>query len=351
MCHMNMSRCFCAALCALLLTLATGAEPQGQGTTTPVPPQWAYGFKTPLGSPPASEPAATPSNQLAKDDGKPVQLPGSPLSLTFTQMRSAGAPVDWYPNDHPQMPEVVARNRPGVSACGSCHYPNGKGDTANASISALPYVYFVQTMEDFRKGLRKSADPRKYNTDNMIAYAKAMTDEEIRETAEYFAAIPFTSRVKVVESQTVPKTRLVAAGVYFALEGNETEPLGDRIIEMPETANDFIYRDSRSSTVAYVPVGSIKKGERLVTTGGDGKTTQCAICHGPDLLGLGPVPGIAGRGPSYLVRQLFDMQHGYRKGVWTSLMKPAVEKLSADDIIDIVAYLSSRKVVAAPAPR
>jgi len=178
-----------------------------------------------------------------------------------------------------------------------------------------------------------------------------MTDEEIHETAEYFAAIPFTSRVKVIESQTVPKTRLVAAGVYFALEGNETEPLGSRIIEMPETANDFIYRDSRSSTVAYVPVGSIKKGERLVTTGGDGKTTQCAICHGPDLLGLGPVPGIAGRGPSYLVRQLFDMQHGYRKGVWTSLMKPAVEKLSTDDIIDIVAYLSSRKVVAAPAPR
>ena len=185
----------------------------------------------------------------------------------------------------------------------------------------------------------------------MIAYAKAMTDEEIRATAEYFAAIPFTSRVKVIESQTVPKTRLVAAGVYFPLEGNETEPLGDRIIEMPETANDFIYRDSRSSTVAYVPVGSIKRGERLVTNGGDGKTTQCSICHGPDLLGLGPVPGIAGRGPSYLVRQLFDMQHGYRKGVWTSLMKPAVEKLSTDDIIDIVAYLSSRKVVAAPAPR
>jgi len=266
-------------------------------------------------------------------------------------MRSAGAPVDWYPNDHPPMPEVVARNRPGVSACGSCHYPNGKGDTANASISALPYDYFVQTMEDFRKDLRKSADPRKNNTNNMVAFAKAMTVDEIRATAEYFAAIPFTSRVNVIESQTVPKTGLVAAGVYYPLEGNETEPLGNRIIEMPATPNDFVYRDSRSSTVAYVPVGSIKRGERLVTNGGDGKTTRCSICHGPELLGLGPVPGIAGRGPSYLVRQLFDMQHGYRKGVWTSLMKPAVEKLSTDDIIDIVAYLSSRKVVAAPPPR
>ena len=348
---MNSPSCICVAVIASLLTLAIGAEPRGQGKTTPVPPQWAYGFKTPLGSPPASEPPATPSNQLVKDDGKPIQLPGSPLSLTFTQMRSAGAPIDWYPTDHPPMPEVVARNRPGVSACGSCHYPNGKGDTANASISALPYVYFVQTMEDFRKDLRKSADPRKNNTNNMIAFAKAMTDEEIRATAEYFATIPFTSRVNVIESQTVPKTGLVAAGVYYPLEGNETEPLGNRIIEMPATPNDFVYRDSRSSTVAYVPVGSIKKGERLVTTGGDGKTTQCSICHGPDLLGLGPVPGIAGRGPSYLVRQLFDMQHGYRKGVWTSLMKPAVEKLSTDDIIDIVAYLSSRKVVAAPPPR
>jgi cytochrome c553 len=336
---------------AVLLVPAIGAAPPQQDTSKPVPPHWAYGFKTPLGSPPGAEPASTPTGQLAKDDGSIIRLPGSPRGFTLTQIRTEG-PVDWYPDDHGPMPEVVARGRrPEIMACGSCHYPNGKGDTANCSLSGLPYVYFVQSMEDFRAGRRKSADTRKYNTNNMTAFAKAMTDEEIRATAEYFTSIPFTSRVRVVESTTVPRTRMVAAGVFYPLEGNETEPLGNRLVEMPETGNDFLYRDSRSSTVAYVPPGSIKKGEQLVVNGGGGKTTQCALCHGADLLGLGPVPGIAGRGPSYIVRQLFDMQQGTRTGVWTNLMKTSVEKLTVDDMLNVAAYLSSRKVVNAPAPR
>ena len=96
--------------------------------------------------------------------------------------------------------------------------------------------------------------------------------------------------------------------MFLKLEGGETEPIGKRIIEMPEdTERTEMLRDPRSGFIAYVPAGSIKKGEALVTTGG-GKTTACAVCHGADLKGLGPVPGIAGRSPSYTVRQLYDMQ-------------------------------------------
>jgi cytochrome c553 len=62
------------------------------------------------------------------------------------------------------------------------------------------------------------------------------------------------------------------------------------------------------------------------------------------------VPGIAGRSPSYLVRQLYDMQHGFRTGEWTSQMKPVVAKLSADDMLAIAAYLASLPIPpAAPA--
>ena len=113
----------------------------------------------------------------------------------------------------------------------------------------------------------------------------------------------------------MPKTR-IAGGMFLKLEGSETEPIGDRIIEVPEdTERTETLRDPRSGFIAYVPVGSIKKGEALVTTGGGGKTTRCAVCHGADLKGLGPVPGIAGRSPSYTVRQLFDMQqrHAQRR--------------------------------------
>jgi cytochrome c553 len=329
---------------ALFLAPAVFAIPPQQGKTNRVPPPWAYGLKTPLGSPPSEEPTPTPTDKLAVDDGKVISLPGSPVSLTLTEMRNQGT-VDWYPDDHPKMPEIVAQGRkPDVLACPACHYTNGKGDPANATIEALPYAYFVQTMEDFKAGLRRSADPRKSNTPNMIKYAKAMTDHEIEESAKYYGAIPLISRIKVIESKTVPKTRLVAAGLYFPLPGNETEPLGNRLIEMPETPEAFIYKNPRSNAVVYVPVGSIKKGERLVMNDGDGKTIACIYCHGPDLLGLGRIPGIAGRLPGYIVRQLFDMQNGARTGTWADMMKPVVEKLTIDDMINIAAYLSSRKI-------
>ncbi len=74
---------------------------------------------------------------------------------------------------------------------------------------------------------------------------------------------------------------------------------------------------------------------------GGGRTTQCAVCHGADLKGMGPVPGLAGRSPSYLARQLYDMQQRARKGVWTELMMPVVANLTSDDLIAIGAYTAS----------
>ena len=59
---------------------------------------------------------------------------------------------------------------------------------------------------------------------------------------------------------------------------------------------------------------------------------------------MGPVPGIAGRSPSYLGRELYDMQAGTRNGEWTQLMKPVVAKLTSEDLVNIIAYVSSRPV-------
>ena len=207
--------------------------------------------------------------------------------------------------------------------------------------------YFIQQMHDFRSDSRKSAEPRKANTNAMIAIAKAMTEDEIKQAAEYFGAIKWNTRyIRVVEANTVPKTR-VQGGVHLVLEGAEagTEPIGQRIIESPEHTEHFeILRDPRDGFVAYVPAGSIKRGEALVRTGGNGKTTACGACHGADLQGLGPVPAIAGRSPSYLVRQMYDMQQGARKGLWTDLMKAVVRQLTNEDLVNIAAYAASRPV-------
>lgn len=244
------------------------------------------------------------------------------------------------------MPDIVAKGKRDqqVLACSLCHYPNGKGRPENAPVSGLPYSYFVQTMLDFKNDMRKSSDPRKANTNRMIAFVKAMTDDEIKASATYFSAMKWTPWIRVVEAATVPKTR-IAGGMFLVLEGAEAgkEPIGQRIIETPEkTEETELLRNPRSGFVAYVPPGSLKKGEALVVNGGGGKTTQCAPCHGADLMGLGPVPGIAGRSPSYTVRQLYDMQQGARKGEWTDLMKPVVAKLSHDDMVAIAAYTASR---------
>jgi cytochrome c553 len=176
----------------------------------------------------------------------------------------------------------------------------------------------------------------------MIAIAKGMTEDETKAAAQYFAAMKWTPWIKVVEAGTVPKTR-IAGGMFLKLEGTETEPIGERIIETPENVEATeVLRDARSGFIAYVPPGSLKKGEALVTTGGAGKTMQCSACHGADLRGLGPVPGIAGRSPSYMVRQLYDMQQGVRKGEWSELMKPVVAKLTNADLLAIAAYTASR---------
>lgn len=240
------------------------------------------------------------------------------------------------------MPPIVATGRRDaqIIACSLCHYPNGKGRPENAGVSGLPYSYFLQTMQDFKNDARKSSDSRKTNTNRMIAFAKAMTDDEIKAAAEYFSSIKWApqSWIKVVETDTVPLTR-IAGGMFIALAGAEAgkESIGQRIIEVPENTEETeALRNPRSGFVAYVPRGSIKKGEALATR------AQCTLCHGANLEGLGPVPGIAGRSPSYMVRQLYDMQRGVRKGVWSELMKGVVAPMSTDDMLNVAAFAASR---------
>jgi cytochrome c553 len=327
---------------SLLLLLVVGAVAVVGSVAAALPndsPAWAYGFASNDPAPPPAAPAPPPAAAAPRDESM-KQLPGSTLSFTLAQIRDGFGPADWFPGDHPAMPEIVAHGRrPDARACSLCHYPNGKGRPENAGVSGLSPSYFIQTMADFKNGARKSADSRKANTNIMIAIAKAMTDEEIRASAQYFGSMKWTPWIKVVETNTVPKTR-IAGGMFLSLEG-EKEPIGARIIETPEnTEQTEVLRNPRSGFIAYVPTGSIKKGQQLATTGG-GRTTACAVCHGAELEGLGPVPGLAGRSPSYTVRQLYDMQQGTRTGVWSDLMKPVVTKLTVDDMVAIAAYTAS----------
>jgi cytochrome c553 len=234
--------------------------------------------------------------------------------------------------------------------CAFCHLPNGQGKPENAPVNSLPVEYFVRQIQDMRNGLRSSAEHRKSNTLVMILLAQAMTDAEIRESAEYFSKVPYKPWIRVVETERVPRSKIVS-NLFVPIETEHTELLAGRIMEMPENAEATeLLRDPHSGFVAYVPIGSVKRGEALVTTGGatvvdgqtvPGKTIACTTCHGPDLKGVAEVPGIAGRSPSYIARQLYDIQQGTRKSPLSQTMLPVVANLTGDDLVAIAAYVSS----------
>jgi cytochrome c553 len=152
--------------------------------------------------------------------------------------------------------------------------------------------------------------------------------------------------IRVVEAANAPTTRVVDWHLAVASTPG-TEPLGERIIEVPENLEQFERRDGRAHWVAYVPAGSVQQGETLATAGG-GKTVPCSTCHGQGLKGVGSIPGIAGRSPSYLIRQLYDLRAGVRAGAGSAPMKPVVEKLSMDDMISVAAYVASLNPWAGP---
>jgi cytochrome c553 len=291
------------------------------------PPTWAYPV-----NPPDFKPRA--------EDGIARRVPASSATYSVTQLRDRFISPVWHPNDHPPLPSVVAQGRkPNVFACGFCHRAEGTGGPENASLAGLPAGYIVQQMADYKSGARKTS-VQKRNIDLMIALSKDITDAEVQAAAAYFSALKPKSNIRVVETASVPKT-VVAGWFLTAADTREKEPIGQRIIEMPEDLEQFENRDPRSHFIAYVPIGSVARGEALVSTGG-GKTLQCAICHGQDLKGLGELPSIAGRSPSYIVRQLYDIQNGARAGKGAELMKAAVANLTVEDMASIAAYLASR---------
>jgi cytochrome c553 len=301
----------CVLSVALLSGLAIGAEN----------PDWAY--------PPTPKPAPL-DNVVQK------QMPGSARKYTQAQIDDGFNPPDWFPDEHPPMPEIVAIGRKPARACALCHLPTGDGHPESSSLAGLPAAYVVRQMAAFKNGERKGV-----RANAMIDIAKAISDADVRAAGEYFAALKPGVWTKVVETDTVPKSAVGSGAMRFAAPEGGTEPLGSRIIVLPQDPARAQSRDPHSGFIDYVPVGSLLKGKALVTGGGSGQTVPCAICHGASLKGLGEVPGIAGRPPIYVVRQLNDMQSGNRSGSLAELMKAVVARLSIEDMVAIAAYLGS----------
>lgn len=317
-----------AATVVLLLTANITAQTPAAAANSSAPPNnglpaWAYNV-------PEKEQPKVEERKGA------VHLPGSTKEYDASETESGTHPPDWFPDEHGPAPKIVT-GIPGsnFAACGSCHLMSGQGHPESTDIAGMPAEYLARQMAYFRSGARK--DPARMNL-----IAKATSEEDARAAAEYFSQSKPIPWVKVIESETAPKTYVSNRGRTRLLhpEGG-MEPIGHRIIEVPQDAFRTLSRDPHSPFFAYVPPGSIAKGEALVKSGGSGKTIQCAICHGDGLHGLGEVPRIAGLQPVYIARQLMDIQNGTSAGKAVALMKNVVAKLSEDEIIAISAYVGT----------
>jgi cytochrome c553 len=264
---------------ALLSVAAIGAEP----------PQQAAPAQNGENHPAWAFPVPDATQPEGAEVAGPRKLPDSTKSYTQKEIDDLGNPPDWYPSEHGDVPKIVSSGAANKGfACASC------------------------TSEDDAKA-----------------------------AAEWFASLKIGVWVKVTEAAMVPKTFVNGGRMRLPLPAGGTEPIGNRIIEVPQDPAKGTARDPHTGFIAYVPPGSIAKGEAIATTGG-GKTISCTVCHGDGLKGFGDIPKLAGLHPLYIARQLFNFKAGTGKAAQAMQMEKVVENLTPDDILNLAAYAASQ---------
>ena len=270
--------------------------------------KWAYPVEPPPGANADAAPPSRPINQ---------QL----IAATYAGL--------------PRMPEVVAKGKP--LPCMQCHLANGGSHPESAAIAGMSVNYIIEQVHAFRDGDR--VDTR---TGRMVLASQAASEKDIREAAEYYAAIgPDRQKwVKTVVGTEVPKGPAPFGGGGFRYhapeDGMEPLPAG-MVVEVAENDDLVRARDQiDGGFVQYVHPEDMALGEKVAAEG------KCGTCHGADYKGEGDVPRLANQHPVYMIRQLKDMQTGARKDKNVAIMKPIVDKLSDREMVAVSAYLASK---------
>ena len=148
-------------------------------------------------------------------------------------------------------------------------------------------------MADFKSGLRGTSVHERVPPNLMISLSKAITDAEIQAAADYFAGLKPRVTLRVIETDSVPKTYI--AGLFLAdANTGEKEPIGERITEVPEDLHRFENRDARSRFIVYAPIGSIERGKARSAVGTVVKSSWGAL-PAPWRSGLAPAPALRSR--------------------------------------------------------
>ena len=242
-----------------------------------------------------------------------------------------------FPTRHGTAPSIVQHGKGAALACGACHLMSGHGHQESADLAGLSAEYIIRTMADFKSGTR--IDPARMN-----AIAKGMSDEEVRQAAEYFASLKpgrldqgcrdrdGSQELRERERPAAP----AVAGRRHGAAGRSHHRTSAGCGQSHQPRSAFRIRRLCSG-------GQRREGRGVgEDTAASNKTIACAICHGDSLEGLGDVPRIAGLHPAYVARQLYAFQTGTNHSVSSALMKKVVANLTADDILAISAYAAAQ---------
>ena len=233
-------------------------------------PEWAFG--------PDSSGIAYPRKP---DDGVLKQVPGSTKGYTQAQIDDPMHPPDWFPNEHPPMPRVVAEgNGTTVRACIGCHLANGHGHPENSRLPGSSAPYLKRQLEEFRIGKRQGPASLLMN-----ASAKHLTDDEMTAAVDYFSKLDVVPWTRVVETDIIPKTWWRGNRRLQLAEGG-TQPIGHEIVEVPQDPARTALRDPHSGTISYARCGSLTRGKRWSRRAGMTKRLSVPAVMGQSCGGL-----------------------------------------------------------------
>jgi cytochrome c553 len=288
----------------------------------------------------SSDPSAPHAKLPQAGASTVMRIPGSTRSYTWAELDSDFVGPDWFPQDHPPAPHIVLHGRKPAGACGACHYANGSGDIDSATLAGLPKAYLLEQIKAFGDGQRVPPDPY------MVKEARNLDAADLQQAADYFSSLKLPHIRRVVETVTVPKTHWEYF-VHAPDHDGAREPIGERIIEVSDDQKLYRLWDERVGFVAYVPPGSIARGARIAAHGTEG-AQPCESCHGAklegaDLPGTGIAPPLAGRSPTYLVKELILFHEGERTNPAAVPMRAEASALTVPEMIDVAAYAASRQ--------
>lgn len=327
-----------AAYLATMAATVAAQQPPAVTSTAITIPAWVHPVR------PGITAASVPAVPTASDSARRLHVSGSRAVYTAADVRDLYAVPDWHPREHGPMPPIVARGRkPAVFACGYCHLPDGGGRPENAMLAGLPESYMLAQLAAMRSRTRRDGAPGGYlPTGLMLRNADSLTEAEIATAVAYFARQRPRQRYRVTEATMIPRVR-PAIGIHLRDPAGGTEPLGGRIVELPDDAHRHEARDPRATYTSYVPVGSVARGRRIAEGGDASGMLACTSCHGSDLRGTTAAPPIAGRAPSYLLRQLLAFRTGARATPEAMAMQAVTASMDLDAMVAAAAYAGSRK--------